>query len=207
MANRFYKKYKEAVMKALAADITGANNLFVQLIDMGNYGLAITAATNANPSQVTAASHGLSVGDPIIITGVLGATGLNGYQTVNTVVDANNFTVSLGSAPGAYTSGGKIVKIGADDFLDDVPSAARIGPATNAASVTCVNGVLKFTSPLNIPGVTGADFEAFIFYLAGANDAARRLVYFGDTATSGLPGTPNGSGWDFTIPASGLAEI
>jgi|ERR1700722_3764102 len=69
----------------------------------------ITAATNANPCQITSAVHNLSTGNQIIISGVGGMTQLNGNTYTITVVDANNFTLNgiNSTAFGAYTSGGE----------------------------------------------------------------------------------------------------
>ena len=71
-------------------------------------GVAITAATKANPCQITSASHGLIDGDYIRIDGVVGMTQLNGNYFTVTYVDENNFTLNgiNSTAYGTYTSGG-----------------------------------------------------------------------------------------------------
>jgi len=81
--------------------------------------LTITASTQANPCQLTITSHGYSVDDEIIVTGVVGMTELNGRRfRVNSVVDPNN--ISLKDLEGntidstgysAYVSGGLSSKI------------------------------------------------------------------------------------------------
>ena len=74
-------------------------------------GKAVTAATNANPCQVTITGHGFSTNDKVIFHNIGGMTQLNftngstGYTV--TVVDANNITIGVDStAYGTYTSGG-----------------------------------------------------------------------------------------------------
>lgn len=67
--------------------------------------VAITAASNASPIQITSAAHGRSTGDSVTITGVGGNTAANGSWSI-TVVDANNFTLNGSTGNGAYTSGG-----------------------------------------------------------------------------------------------------
>lgn len=67
--------------------------------------VAITAATNASPIQITSAAHGLATGASITLTGVGGNTAANGSWSI-TVVDANNFTLNGSTGNGAYTSGG-----------------------------------------------------------------------------------------------------
>lgn len=69
---------------------------------------AITAATQANPVQITATGHGYSTGDEVYISDVGGMTELNGKRYRITYVDANNFTLDGVDGTGytAYTSGG-----------------------------------------------------------------------------------------------------
>lgn len=74
-------------------------------------GKAVTAATNANPCQVTITGHGFSTNDKVVFHNIGGMTQLNftngstGYTV--TVVDANNITIGVDStAYGTYTSGG-----------------------------------------------------------------------------------------------------
>ena len=66
---------------------------------------AITAASNAAPIVITAASHGLSNGDKVTVSGVLGNTAANGRWTVANVT-ANTFELQGSTGNGAYTSGG-----------------------------------------------------------------------------------------------------
>ena len=73
-------------------------------------GIAIANVTNAVNAQVTTrVQHGLNVGQPITISGVQGATGINGSQTVATIVDDFTFIVILGAPPGNYIDGGMIM--------------------------------------------------------------------------------------------------
>lgn len=80
--------------------------------------LVITAATKASPVVITSASHGLSNGDEVIISGVAGMTQLNGRNfvvagvTMNTFQLNDNFGSSIdGSAYTTYVSGGTIQKV------------------------------------------------------------------------------------------------
>lgn len=71
----------------------------------------ITAATKANPCQLTVATHGLSSNDEVLVTDVVGMTELNGQEVTVTVVDANNFTIGIDSSSyTTYSSGGEISK-------------------------------------------------------------------------------------------------
>lgn len=82
-------------------------------------GVIVTGITKATLAKVTATAHGLSVGDPVFITGVSGMTQINGLiGFVTAVNDANNVTISINTtAFSAYSSGGVIYK--AEYFIDD----------------------------------------------------------------------------------------
>lgn len=93
-----------------------------QLLDSINNNLqqavggGITAVTNTvNPTITTATPHGLAVGQVVTILGVNGAYGVNGTFTVASVIGApltsTQFTITLASAPGVYTSAGTVVKL------------------------------------------------------------------------------------------------
>jgi hypothetical protein len=57
--------------------------------------------------RITAASHGLTTGDEVIIAGVAGTTEANGYWTV-TVTSSTQFTLNSSSYANAWTSGGGV---------------------------------------------------------------------------------------------------
>jgi hypothetical protein len=67
----------------------------------------ISNITQANPGQVTSASHGLSTGNTIYIYNVTGMTQVNNQSFTVTVIDANNFTIGVNTSTyTAYVSGG-----------------------------------------------------------------------------------------------------
>lgn len=72
----------------------------------------ITAASQANPCQVTSAGHGLANGDTVYIAGIVGMVELNGGSFTVTVVDANNVTLNGvdSTTYTAYASGGTLQK-------------------------------------------------------------------------------------------------
>jgi hypothetical protein len=75
---------------------------------------AITAATQANPCQITSGTHGLNTGDKVIIASVGGMTELNiNQQYTITSVDANNVTLDGIDARRftLYTAGGTIARV------------------------------------------------------------------------------------------------
>lgn len=71
--------------------------------------LDITAATKANPVQITTSTaHGLATGDEVHIDNVGGMTEINNRDFVITVVDSTNFSLDGEDGTGhtTYTSGG-----------------------------------------------------------------------------------------------------
>lgn len=75
--------------------------------------LTITGITAANPAVVSSTAHGLSNGDRVIITGVLGMVELNNREFTVAGVTANTFQLSgvNSSAYTAYASGGTASEI------------------------------------------------------------------------------------------------
>ena len=70
----------------------------------------VVAITKANPAQVTVTAHGYNVGDIVGFSGLYqtSTTGMpqitDLYFTVNTVVDANNFTIKWNTNQSNYTA-------------------------------------------------------------------------------------------------------
>lgn len=87
------------------ANLIGTNQ---ELINSSQGCGFITAATQANPCQVTSPDHSLITGTLIYIANVKGMTQLNSVIYTITVVDSNNFTLNNTDSTGytAYTSGG-----------------------------------------------------------------------------------------------------
>jgi hypothetical protein len=105
---------------------------------------AITAITQAANAKVTAASHGFASGDTVVFQGIAGMAALNNrIATVVSVIDANNFTISIDTTGfAAYVSGGSVGKaeVFTDDFSGNLSSPAggtgTINYATGAVSLT-----------------------------------------------------------------------
>lgn len=91
-------------------------NLKLRIITNGGYVTeatkSITAATQANPCQLTITGHGYSTGDRFYAASVGGMTQLNNRYFDVTVVDANNITIGVDSTGyTAYTSGGTAARL------------------------------------------------------------------------------------------------
>lgn len=93
----------------------------------------------------------------------------------------------------------------ADDFLDDILSAARVGTATLSTGKTVTNGLFD-ADDVTMASVTGDQFEALIIYIDTGTEATSRLVAFIDSGT-GLPFTPSGGNIPITWNASGIFQL
>lgn len=100
------------------AESAGLNKTFeIRLFQVSPTTVAVTNITQANPGVVTAAGHGLSNGDFVKITGVVGMTEVNDkiFKVANAagatfeLNDSEGSNVSTAGA-GAYTSGGTVAE-------------------------------------------------------------------------------------------------
>lgn len=78
----------------------------------------------------------------------------------------------------------------AHDFLDDVPSGARVGTPQTLGSKTTTGGVFD-AADITFSAVTGDVSEAILLYKDTGVEGTSPLIAYIDTAT-GLPVTPNG---------------
>jgi hypothetical protein len=90
------------------------------------------------------------------------------------LIDAADYTVNLGS----------------HDFLDDVPSGARVATSGALSGKTVTAGVAD-ANDVTLSAVTGDPSEAIVFYKNTGTESTSRLIAYVDSAT-GLPVTPNG---------------
>lgn len=76
------------------------------------------------------------------------------------------------------------------DFLNDVPSAARVAVSPSLSGKSATNGVAD-ANDVTFSSVTGDPSEAIIIYKHTGTESTSNLIAYIDTAT-GLPVTPNG---------------
>lgn len=90
------------------------------------------------------------------------------------------------------------VNLATDDFLNDVPAAARVATSGALGSKTSTAGVAD-AADVTFTSVTGDVSEAIVIYKHTGVEATSQLIAYIDTAT-GLPVTPNGGNinvlWD-----------
>lgn len=162
----------------------------------------ITAVTQANPAQITSASHGLVAGDLVYLNNVTGMQQISGWVfEVKSIVDASNFTIDLdSSAFAAPGTGGTATKV--DDPLDFFPQHNYISSISQAAN--CVVRV-SWTNPsencpigskwrFNVSAASGMiQINGQIGTVLAVNDADNTITF--DTNTVGYTA--------FALPASG----
>lgn len=86
---------------------------------------------------------------------------------------------------GSYTA-----NFSTHQYLSDIGSAARIGPAVLLASKTTTGGAAD-AADATFTSVSGASIEAIVLYKDTGVEGTSPLIAYIDTAT-GLPITPNG---------------
>jgi hypothetical protein len=118
---------------------------------------------------------------PRLVGGVLGNTNANGVWQV-TNVTGTTFSLQGSTGNAAYTSGGYVIKLDADQWISDIPSGAR---STFSAALT---------SKAWTPGATGVIFDSADTTLDGG-----RGVRFG-AAREGV-GAVRGHGHDDHVRA------
>lgn len=93
----------------------------------------------------------------------------------------------------------------AHDFLNDV-SAAVVATSGNLASKTITAGVFD-AADITFSGVTGDQSEALIIYKDTGSAATSPLICFIDTASAGLPVTPNSGDINVVWHATGIFAL
>jgi len=114
----------------------------------------ISGVSTANPTVVTtAAAHGLTTGNQVTITGIVGATQANGTWAV-TVTDATHFTVPV-NVTGTYASGGKVYLASLNVAPNFFWAGFLIGAATTMPTFSGVTGLPNW----NLINTTGRSVQ------------------------------------------------
>lgn len=192
--NALYYKGTDRILKG-QTDID-TDTFKCVLVDLNDYALAVSGATNATPIVITTStSHGLSTGDKVAIGYVAGNTAANGVFAV-TVLTSTTFSlqdVREGTdiaGNGSYTSGGFVVKLSTDEYLSDIPSGARVATSSSLSGVTVSQGVVDW-SDFSFSTVTGDLSHAIVLYKDTGSASTSALVAIFTNGTN-LPVTPNG---------------
>ena len=122
---------------------------------------AITGITQANPAVVTDAGHGLSDGDVIIISGVVGMTELNGKTFIIEEVTSSTFKL-LGvdsTGYGAYVSGGTYSVATFSNFCELTNYNRQGGTSPEIATTALCSTAQEYLLGLPDFGTTQIDYN------------------------------------------------
>lgn len=89
------------------------------------------------------------------------------------------------------------------DFLDDIPSGARIAVSGSLTGKTFGDDGSFNSDDPTFTGVSGASIEAIVLYIHTGTESTSRLIMFQDTGVTGLPLSPDGSDVQITVDAGG----
>lgn len=146
---------------------------------------SITAATKANPCQITCVGHGLVTGDVIQITSVVGMTQLNDKMYKVTYVDDDNITLD-GVNSSAYTDYGSSGSVTTGKFYI-LKDSCDITTLTSGNTLSTDHwgavGVAQNFDEINLQSI----FQT----VPGSNGFSR---YFGNTTNAVLSPDTTGSG-------------
>lgn len=155
--------------------LTGASPWTFNLLVVNGY---VSTANNANPGQVTTTyPHGLTTGDTVIITGIVGATGYNNVTFTITVTGPTTFTIGVDAAAfGAYVSGGFWIS---NRSLSATQPNAQIVPGSVVLTISAGpivltdqgNGLLTSPTPGNFGYINYSTGSVTVTHTAGAGIA------------------------------------
>jgi hypothetical protein len=103
---------------------------------------------------------------------------------------ATNSNPSTGTVKVALIDSADYTYSAAHQFLSDVAGAGIVATSPALANKTFTSGVFD-ADDTTFTGVTGDQSEALIIYIDTGTAATSRLMLFIDSASSGLPVTPN----------------
>lgn len=93
----------------------------------------------------------------------------------------------------------------AHDNLDDVTGGLRVATGT-LANKTFASGVFDADN-VTFTAVSGSAIAALILYLDTGTESTSKLIAYIDSASAGLPVTPNGGDITLTWNASGIFAL
>lgn len=79
----------------------------------------------------------------------------------------------------------------AHEFLSDIPAAARVATSAALTGKTATSGIFNASSTV-FTAASGDQSEAVVFFKDTGSAATSSLILYVDSASSGLPVTPNG---------------
>lgn len=171
----------------------------------------ITGATQANPCEITVSGHGLSTGNNVSLSQIVGMDELNGSNYTITVTSANTFTLDgiNSTSYDAYVSGGVV-------YLNTTPSSDvrlklySIGTRDIDFFVNGFSGnrgfqVVRTAAPTEYIAVQGAtDGNPIVRASASDGGAANRSVIILGGGTGGVRLRDGGNATKFEVNTTGV---
>ena len=186
---------------SIGSTVGGASPLQAAAIitNPGSYSLSTESTVNnvtntVNPTITTNAAHGLAVGQSVTITGVVGATGVDGVSWSTSVPSTTTFTIALAVAPGAYTSGGTVTLAP----TVTVSGGGFNGFAGNTYAIATATGIVTGFAAGFSPGSGYTSAPAVTFTGGGAS--------IGATGVATINGSGQVTGVLITNPGSGYTS-
>lgn len=209
MTSATFTKYNESILD-VPPDLN-TDDIRIKCVG-STAGKVITGATNATPIVITCNSHGYANGDRVLIKAVGGNANANGHFVIQNIL-TNSFELTNPSTganiagSGAYTSGGLVLNLSSNDFLDDI-NAAVIAGTTIILSPTIANGVYDHADITFTAVPTANSIEWFVWYKHTGVNSTSRLIYVTDSwSTAPNPIPTNGGDVVLQLNASGLFKI
>jgi hypothetical protein len=131
------------------------------LTGFGTPAASITDISNTNPAVVTDAAHGLTDGQVIQITGVVGMTEVNGGSYVVEAIDADSYELIGVNATGygEYTSGGSVALATLSDFCELTGYNRTGGTSPEIDATTICSTAAEYEVGLPDFGTTQIDYN------------------------------------------------
>jgi hypothetical protein len=155
-----------AIMRTKASTYTATTIGDANFINSVNYydppiGIANVVISGTTATITTVSAHGFETGQDVILSGILGATGVNGEYSSITVIDGTDFSVTISSAGGDYGGGGQAQASTNGLVVDgEVGNMVRIKAGTGAGQtpkpiISNTSTVLTVGTPFNpVPDAT-----------------------------------------------------
>ena len=120
---------------------------------------------------------------------------------------SSNVDLSGGNVKMILVDEGAYTYDAAHDFLDDVPSGARIAVSGNLSGKTFSDSAdFDFDDP-TFTTVSGTTIEAILLFIDTGTEATSRLVAYQNSSLTGAPITPDGSNIKLVVNASGFMRL
>lgn len=194
MANALFERGREGFLDGSLDWDT--NNFSAALIDLGTASagnILISSSTAATPPVITTATHNLTTGDIVVISGHATNLTCNGMYKI-TVISGTTFSlqtlagVNVTAGGGAGGATGSVVVLGgasastAKFYSDWVAGivGTKVGPALGIAGSPTVTDGVADANDVTFTAVSGNSVEAVVIFQDTGTNSTSRMVAFID---------------------------